>query len=182
MGNIGKKIGTKVIALDTVDSTQEEAKRRMKNNEESGTIIWANQQTAGRGTHERKWYSGKGENIAFTVILYPNCAIENLENITVNIAHSIARTINELYGYTLEIKKPNDLMLHGKKIGGILTEITTLGETVETLLIGIGFNVNQEKMPKELEEIATSLAIEYNKKFSIKEIGEKICLNLKEDI
>ena len=114
--------------------------------------------------------------------MYPNCDIKNLENITIVIANSIVKTIRELYGYELEIKKPNDLMLNGKKIGGILTEITTRGEVVETLLIGIGFNVNQKEMPEELQNIATSLAIEYDKKFKIEEIGKKIILNLKKDI
>ena len=179
MNKIGIEIGSKVIVFNTIDSTQKEAKRRIKNNEQNGTIIWAKEQSSGCGTHGRKWYSGKETNIAFTVILYPNCDIKNLENITIVIANSIVKTIRELYGYELEIKKPNDLMLNGKKIGGILTEITTRGEVVETLLIGIGLNVNQKKMPEELQDIATSLAIEYNKKFKIEEIGKKIILNLK---
>ena len=75
-----------------------------------------------------------------------------------------------MYGYELKIKMPNDLILNGKKICGILTEVHTQGEKIEYLLISIGFNVNEEEFSKELIEIATSLKNEYKKEFDREEI------------
>ena len=74
-------------------------------------------------------------------------------------------TIQELYGYELEIKLPNDLLFHKKKICGILTQCASQEEKIQYLLISIGFNVNEEKFPEEIENIATSLKKEYNKEF-----------------
>ena len=78
--------------------------------------------------------------------------------------------IKKLYNINLKIKKPNDLMLNNKKICGILTEISTIGEKINYMLISLGFNVNEEKFPEEIENIATSLKKEYNKEFKREDI------------
>ena len=96
--------------------------------------------------------------------------IEKLEGLTTKIAKAIKETIKELYRYELKIKIPNDLILNGKKISGILTEVHTQGEKIEYLLISIGFNVNEEGFSQEIEEIATSLKKEYKKDFNREEI------------
>ena len=114
-----------------------------------------------------------------TIILKPNCKIAQLNNLTVDIAKKIQKAIKELYGYELTIKEPNDLMLNNKKICGILTEINTIGEKINYLLISIGFNVNEENFSEETKNLATSLKKEYNKNFSIEEIIIKILENLK---
>ena len=75
-----------------------------------------------------------------------------------------------MYGIRLEIKIPNDLLLNGKKICGILTEIHTMSETIEYMLISFGFNVNEENFNPEIEEIATSLKKEFQKEFDREEI------------
>lgn len=173
MSSIFNKI-EEIIYLEEIDSTQEEAKRQLARGKKSPAMIIAKKQTNGKGTHGRKWYTEESGNIAFTIILFPNCKVKELENLTINIAKSIVNTVKQKYGYELEIKHPNDLMMNGKKIGGILTEISTKGEQVENLLIGIGFNVNQEKMPREIESIATSLKIETGKEFNEKEIIEEM--------
>lgn len=146
-----------------------------KNTENQGdkTII-AEKQTGGIGTKGRKWYTGKGKNIALTIIVHPNCEIKKLEGLTTLIAEKIQESINELYGYELQIKQPNDLILNGKKICGILTEIHTRGEKLEYLLISIGFNVNEDKFDSNTNEIATSLKKEFNKEFEREEIIIKI--------
>lgn len=115
-----KILGKNIIYYENITSTQLRAKE-IKEDAKDGTIIITNNQTAGIGTHERKWYMGEGENIAFTMILKPKCNISKIENLTTLIAECMVKAINKLYGKALDIKLPNDLMYNGKKVGGILT-------------------------------------------------------------
>ena len=119
-------IAKNIIYFDELDSTQKYAKKLAEEGIENGTMILTNNQIDGIGTHERKWHSEEGKNISFTLIIYPKCAISELDTLTVDIAKCIVDTVYEIYGAKLDIKKPNDLMCNGKKIGGILTQITTL--------------------------------------------------------
>lgn len=178
-----KIIGKEILYYDTLESTQKEAKRRIKeNNIMNGTVIIAGNQTKGIGTKGRVWYTNNQENITMTIMLYPNCKIDKLEGLTIKIAKVIQNTIQNLYGISLQIKKPNDLILNEKKIGGILTESSTYQENVTYLLIGIGFNVNQIKFPKEIETIATSLKKEFGKEYSLEDIIKNLIQNLEKEI
>lgn len=170
-----------IIYYEEIDSTQDEAKRII-NKVKDGTIIIADIQTKGRGTKGRSWYTGSSDNIAVTIILKPKCNIHKLEGFTIKIAEVMKEIIYELYKYNLEIKKPNDLMLNGKKISGILTESSTLNETVNYILIGIGFNVNEMNFTEETKKIATSLKAEYNKDFCKEEILRKFLEKLDEEL
>lgn len=155
---------------EEIDSTQLEAKRI----NEHKTVIIAKRQTNGIGTHGRKWYNGeKGNNIAMTIILHPNCNISKLKNITIEIAQIILEVLSEYEVYA-DIKEPNDIMLNGKKLAGILVETNLKGEMVSNLFIGIGININQIEFPIELEQISTSLKKEFNKNYDVKEIIDKI--------
>lgn len=170
-----KKIGRNFLYYEEVDSTQKYAKRLAEESVIEGTTIYADYQTAGIGTHNRKWYSEKGKNIAFTFLLYPNCNIKQLENLTLEIAEKIIEAIYELYKIKLDIKKPNDLIINEKKVGGILTETQISGETVKKLFVGIGINVHQTTFDNKICKIATSLQKEYPKtKFEIEAIVAKI--------
>ena len=137
---------------------------------EGDSILIAEEQTGGIGTKGRSWHTGQNKNIAMTIIKHPKCNIKKIQGLTKKVAEVIIETIKELYGYQLEIKIPNDLMLNGKKISGILTEIHTRGEKIEYMLISIGFNVNEEEFSNEIKEIATSLKREYQKEFDREKI------------
>ncbi len=153
----------KIINYEELDSTQLEAKRLVeKNSALDGTIIVAKNQINGIGTHGRKWISKKDESITFTMILMPNCAIEKLENFTLKIAECVVDVFYELYNIKLNIKKPNDIVFNGKKIGGILTESKVYQNIVKYIFIGIGLNTNQINFPEELQDIATSIKNEFN--------------------
>ena len=156
-----KILGKNIKYFTEIDSTQDEAKKLADNNVENGTIVIAENQTKGKGTHDRKWHAEEGKNILFTLILYPECKIEKLKTITVDIAKCMIEAVNNVYKCKLDIKDPNDIMCNGKKIGGVLTQIVSSGEKIKYLLIGIGFNVNQEKFTGEIQEIATSLKKEF---------------------
>ena len=132
-------------------------------------VLIAEEQTAGIGTKGRKWHTGENKNIAMTIIKHPKCKISELEGLTIKIAEDIKEVIKEMYGYELQIKIPNDLMLNNKKICGILTEVHTHGDKIEYLLISIGFNVNETEFG-EFNDIATSLKKEYQKEFNREEI------------
>lgn len=166
-----KVIGKEILYYDVLDSTQKEAKRRIRqNNIVNGTIILTNHQTEGIGTKGRIWYTTSHTNITMTLVFFPNCDIRELEGLTIKIAEVIKNAIQNRYGISLQIKQPNDLLLSGKKIGGILTESSTYQEKVKYLLIGIGFNVNQTDFGREIEGIATSLKKEYRKEYNREDI------------
>lgn len=145
---------------------------------ENGTVIIANKQTEGIGTHGRSWYTGSGDNIAMSMLFKPECDLFSLNNITVDVAQTIKKAIKNLYNIGLNIKYPNDLLLNGKKICGILTEINTISGKINYLIISLGFNVNEICFDEETIKIATSLKKEYNKNFDRKEIILKIIENI----
>lgn len=168
---IEEQTNQKIEYYEEIESTHLHAK---KIENQGDKIIIAEKQTGGIGTKGRQWYTGKGRNIALTIIVHPNCEIKKLEGLTTLIAKKIQESIYELYGYKLQIKKPNDLILKGKKICGILTEIHTQGEKIEYLLVSIGFNVNEDEFDLNTNEIATSLKKEFKKEFEREEIIIKI--------
>ena len=171
---------TKFLAKDikffeSLESTQLTAKKMAEETVENGTIVIADDQKKGVGTHDRKWYSEKGKNILFTLIVYPKCNLKKLNTITVDIAKCLIYSIEKIYNIKLDIKSPNDIMYNKKKIGGILTQIVTSGEEIKYLLIGIGINVNQEEFPHEIKDIATSLKSEFGMDFSREKIISEFC-------
>lgn len=175
-----KYIGKNIEYFEEIDSTQEEAKRNIKKYD-NGTIIIADKQIKGKGTHGRIWYTNL-DNIAMTIIIKPKLKVKQLEGFTTSIAKNIQMAIKDLYNLDLEIKLPNDLLLNDKKICGILTEITTIKEEVKEIFIGIGFNVNEKNFPIEVLKIATSLSKEKNKNYDREDIICKIIENLEEEI
>lgn len=175
-----KYIGKNIEYFEEIDSTQEEAKRNIKKYD-NGTIIIADKQIKGKGTHGRIWYTNL-DNIAMTIIIKPKLKVKQLEGFTTSIAKNIQMAIKDLYNIDLEIKLPNDLLLNDKKICGILTEITTIKEEVKEIFIGIGFNVNEKNFPIEVLKIATSLSKETNKNYDREDIICKIIENLEKEI
>lgn len=173
-----KYLGRNIIFFEIIDSTQK--KLKSLKNLENGTIVIANNQTNGIGTHDRKWYTGNGQNIAMSFVLFPDCNYEKIKNITMRIAECLVKCLENLYKIKLDIKVPNDIYCKRKKVGGILTESSCYGGKIQKIFIGIGLNVNQEIFPGNLNEIATSLKKDFKKEFDKEEI---ICefLNCFED-
>ena len=175
-----KIIGKKIEYFKEIESTHIYGRKIAEDKESDGKVLLAEVQTGGIGTKGRSWYTGYGKNIAMTIILHPKCKIDELDNLTVEIAEKIKEAIYELYVYKLEIKKPNDLIFNGKKICGILTELHSQGEKIKYLLISFGFNVNEDSFSEETKEIATSLKKETGKDFIREEIISKIIEKLEE--
>lgn len=175
-----KIIGKQIEYFKEIESTHIMGRKIGEEKENNGKILLAEIQTGGIGTKGRSWYTGKGKNIAMTIILHPKCKVDQLNSLTIDIAEKIKNAIYELYGYKLAIKKPNDLILNNKKICGILTEIHTQGEEIKYLLISFGFNVNEDEFSKETKESATSLKKEMGKEFIREEIICKIIEKIEE--
>ena len=160
---ITKFIGRKIFYYETIDSTQKEAWRKIENNNiENGSLIIANIQTSGVGTHGRVWHTEKNNNIAFSTVLFPNCDISKLDNLTYDIAEILVKIFKKMYQIDIDIKLPNDLIINNKKIGGILTETKLQGNRVKDLVIGIGINTNQNEVSEEIKDISTSIKNEFN--------------------
>lgn len=145
-----KYLGKEIIYQEEMESTQDFAKKLAKENGKNGTIVITDNQTKGRGTKGRNWIVSKGKNITMTILLKPDLKVSKLEGLTLKIAEAIKDSIREIYNYTLTIKEPNDLLLNGKKICGILTESSSYNDKVNYILIGIGFDVNEENFNGEL--------------------------------
>ena len=173
-------LGKEIEYFKEISSTHTYAKKITMQEKQNGKIIIAETQTNGIGTKGRAWYTGESKNIALTIILKPECEISKLEGLTIKIAKCVQKAIEELYQISLEIKEPNDLMLNGKKICGILTEIHTRGDKIEYLLISFGFNVNEDNFNEETSNVATSLKKETGKEYVREEILIKIIEKLEE--
>ena len=171
-------LGQNIIYFDEIGSTQEEAKRLAENDIANGSMVLTDMQTAGIGTHGRTWYTSTNKNISMTLVLYPNCNINKLKEITIEIAEGIVDVIWNLYKINLGMKSPNDLILNDKKIGGILTETKVDRGIVRNLFIGIGLNVNEEDFPEDIAGIAASLKKEFKKDFKREIIIAGICNKL----
>lgn len=152
----------------------------------NGTLIFADLQTNGIGTHGKKWYTDEEKNIAFSFYVETNCDIIKLEGITIKIAEIFVDILKENYNIVLDIKSPNDLMIKGKKIGGILTESKTISNITKYLVIGIGINTNKMSFNDDIKDLATSIKKEYGIEINKEEIISEFCnrfeKNLKERI
>lgn len=175
-----QKVGKQIEYYKEIDSTHIYSQKIATNLNNDGKIVIADNQRYGVGTQRRKWYTGIDNNIAMTVILHPKNKVKNLGNLTIKIAESIQSVIKENYGYNLDIKYPNDLVIKDKKICGILTEIYTRGEMIKYLLISFGINVNEVDFSEETKDIATSLKKDFGKEFEREEIIIKIIEKLEE--
>lgn len=175
-----KYLGRTLFWYDEIDSTQKEIYRLIDKKTPNGTIVGSEVQTDGIGTHGRKWYTSNKNNIAISFVLYPNCKVSRLEGLTIEIANILVEIFKEVYDVKLEIKEPNDIMINGKKVAGILTQTKLRGEIVDNLVIGIGMNLSQEIFDDEIKDIATSIKKEYKLDINREIIIEKLLEKLEE--
>ena len=141
-----KILGQKFKFYNKIDSTQKEILRLIeKSLIENGSLIMADIQTAGIGTHGKKWYTDKKENIAFSFYLKIDCNIKALEGLTIEIAEIIVNIFKENYNIELNVKEPNDIIYNGKKIGGLLTQSKIISQKVKYIVVGIGINITNQK-------------------------------------
>lgn len=155
-------MGSRIEARDGCGSTNDEASALAVAGAHAGTVVVAESQSAGRGRLKRQWHSPSGKNIYLSAILRPNLPPTRVSVLTLASAVAVAQAIKSTCGVAATLKWPNDLYLDGRKVCGILTEMSADPETVRWIVVGIGINVNTETFPAPLDETATSLAIRTN--------------------
>lgn len=145
-----------ILHFDQIESTNTEAMNQAKRGADEGLCVVADRQTKGRGRHGRVWISEKNAGLYFSVVLRPKIEMRFLPLITLMSAVAVHDAIRELYGLKPDIKWVNDIHICGKKICGILAEMTetTKGTAV---IVGIGINLKSSNFPAEIADIATSL-------------------------
>ena len=152
-----KIIGKEVYCFQETGSTQMIARRLADGGAREGTVVSSEEQTKGKGRMGRSWLSPRGKGIWISVILRPPISPERTGRISLASALAVAEAIREIAGLPALIKWPNDLLIGGKKVGGVLIEMTAERGLVKFIILGIGVNVNQDKFPPELKGIALSL-------------------------
>lgn len=162
--------GQHIHYYQETDSTNIRAKQAGEQGEPHGTLAVADMQTAGRGRRGRGWVSPPGSSIYMSLMLKPEFAPDKAPMLTLVMAYSVAGAIQHILdaenvadGTIVQIKWPNDIVLNGKKIVGILTEMSTEIDYINHVVIGVGINVNMDSFPEEIAETATSLRIETGK-------------------
>lgn len=165
-----KYLGRQVVFFAETDSTNQKAKLFGEEHRENGTLVVAEHQTLGKGRRGRKWESPEGENIYMSLLLYPQIQTSSAPQLTLVMAMAVAKGIQEVYGTEVGIKWPNDVVLSGKKICGILTEMSLEAEFISYVVIGVGLNVAQQEFPQEIRDKATSLLLETQKSVSRSEL------------
>lgn len=152
----------KVCYLEKTGSTNDLAKEKAENENAGGVIYIAETQTSGKGRFKRKWFSKTNTGIWATALLRPDMEVRLATGYSILCAISIARAINKNTGINAKIKWPNDVIIEGKKVCGILAEMSSKNNKIDWIAIGFGINVNISKsdFDTEILEKATSLSIE----------------------
>jgi BirA family biotin operon repressor/biotin-[acetyl-CoA-carboxylase] ligase len=148
--------------FDKVGSTNDIAKELARQGAAEGTAVVADRQTAGRGRLQRTWASPKGKGIYLSIILRPAISLNQAPQLTMLTAVAVAQAIRQVTGLKARTKWPNDVLINGKKVCGILTEVSAQGANLRFAVVGIGINVlmTQDDLPEQVRDSATSLAIE----------------------
>ena len=153
-----KRLTPEVRRLEEVTSTNDEAKRLAAEGAREGTVVIAERQTAGRGRRGRVWASPKG-NLFLSVILRPRIEPAAAPPLAPAMGLAVALAIEDVAPLAAELKWPNDVLVNGRKVAGVLTESVVSGMQLSAVIVGIGVNVGAE-LPPELAEIATTLSRE----------------------
>lgn len=177
-----KWIGQKIVHKETTASTQIIAHQLAQDNAAHGTVVIADEQTAAKGRMNRSFYSKKNKGIWMSIVLRPPIFPYQAPQFTLLTATVLADVIADHIGIRPQIKWPNDILMGGKKLAGILTEMQAEQDSIQYIVIGIGLNVNQDQihMPNDIKDKATSLHMETNKSWNLLEISQKILQTFEE--
>ncbi|NQU59466.1 MAG: biotin--[acetyl-CoA-carboxylase] ligase [Rhodospirillales bacterium] len=166
----------KLITLEHIDSTNEEAKRLAQDGAPEGVVVWAKEQSAGRGRRGRSWESGPG-NLYCSILLRPDCHAFKAMQLSFVAALAMTEAVSSVLpkGAFVNCKWPNDVLVEGRKVSGILLESQTIPlGGMEWLIIGAGLNI--KSFPDDVEFPATSLLREGANKVTVERMLETFCL------
>ncbi|MBN1901604.1 biotin--[acetyl-CoA-carboxylase] ligase [Candidatus Sumerlaeota bacterium] len=148
--------------IPEAESTQDVAAEIFQKRLKPGIFVATNYQTRGRGRESRAWLSPRGDSLLFSLVLFPGNAPSHLRLLTMTMALSLCEAVRSHLGLKPEVKWPNDVLINGKKVCGILTEMMKTQEGEQAVIMGVGLNVNQNAsaFPAEIRNSATSLSLE----------------------
>lgn len=158
-----KWVGNEIYYYDVTDSTNTQAKSLGEGDAPHGTLVVADKQESGRGRRGRGWESPAGNGIWMTLLLKPEINPMNASMLTLVMAMAAVKGIERIADMPVKIKWPNDIVINGKKVCGILTEMSAQLDYVNHIVIGIGINVHNEEFPEEIRDVATSIYKETGK-------------------
>lgn len=153
-------VAKEVLYFDTIDSTNTKAQELAEKGYPSGTLVVADKQESGKGRRGRSWVSPSGTGIFMTLMIKPDINPNNASMLTLVAALAVAKAITSVTGEEALIKWPNDIVINGKKVCGILTEMNAQFDYINHIVVGIGINVHNESFPEEISQMASSLLIE----------------------
>lgn len=153
-------VAKEVLYFDTIDSTNTKAQELAEKGYPSGTLVVADKQDSGKGRRGRSWVSPSGTGIFMTLMIKPDINPNNASMLTLVAALAVAKAITSVTGEEAMIKWPNDIVVNGKKVCGILTEMNAQFDYINNIVVGIGINVHNESFPEEISQMASSLMIE----------------------
>jgi BirA family biotin operon repressor/biotin-[acetyl-CoA-carboxylase] ligase len=158
------RIGRRICWLESTASTNDVAARLAESGAEEGTTVVADQQTAGRGRHGRTWFSPAGAGLYVSVIVRPAPSLSNDDNpaalLTLASGVAIAEAVRRVTGLPAAIKWPNDVLIGGRKLAGILAEAAVQAGTIQFIVVGFGVNLQPSAYPPELASRVTSIEAE----------------------
>ena len=153
-------VAKEVLYFDTIDSTNTKAQELAEKGYQSGTLVVADKQESGKVRRGRSWVSPSGTGIFMTLMIKPDINPNNASMLTLVAALAVAKAITSVTGEEAMIKWPNDIVVNGKKVCGILTEMNAQFDYINHIVVGIGINVHNESFPEEISQMASSLMIE----------------------
>jgi BirA family biotin operon repressor/biotin-[acetyl-CoA-carboxylase] ligase len=178
-----KIIGRDIRVFQETTSTNDVIEKLARDNVKEGVVVFAESQSKGRGRLGRKWISPARKGLWFSVLLRPDLRPQEATQLTVASATALRRAIAANTGLKAKIKWPNDILINGKKVSGILTELTAELDRVKHIILGIGVDANftAAEFPAELRKIATSLKIETGKAITRSDLAVRILRELDDD-
>jgi BirA family biotin operon repressor/biotin-[acetyl-CoA-carboxylase] ligase len=176
-------IGRDIRVFEETTSTNDIIEKFARDGVKEGVVVFAECQTRGRGRLGRKWASPARKGLWFSVLLRPNLTPQETTQLTVASATALRRAIQQQTGLKCEIKWPNDILIHGRKVAGILTELHAELDRVKSVILGIGVDVNLagSDFPADVRKVATSLKLELDHAVSRADLAVAILRELDAD-
>lgn len=165
--------------FNEVTSTSDIAIEMARNGATEGTVVTADRQTKGRGRRGRIWHDKPGESVLMSIILRPDKSVSEIPRLSIAASLAVAQCLESECGLSPEIKWPNDVLISGKKISGILVDVC-LSPTLAAV-VGIGINVLQSSFPPDIADIATSIAIENGSCRNVEKLTQVLVAHLLEN-
>jgi BirA family biotin operon repressor/biotin-[acetyl-CoA-carboxylase] ligase len=176
-----KWVGKNLVFHRETGSTNLDAKKLADEGAQSGTLVVADMQTAGRGRRGRDWVSPAGKDVYMTLLLRPECRPERASALTLVMALAVLEAVSDFVDKPVGIKWPNDIVINNKKTCGILTEMSAELDGIHYVVIGVGINVNQTEFADEIKPHATSMYIENGTKINRSKLVSRVMHYFEED-